>query len=162
MTRNGSKEQFGESDGDYALKTRRGFWRSRKGIITAVVIVVVIVGAVVGGAVGGTTKGSGGRPPGSSTGESSTSTSAAPAAATSGGSSNSAGSGGEAGQVQVSGPQGGDGGSFSHVFPSPPYPVVQRPLGLSDPWPPLWMYHDHLLSEMRVAGVAGDRLYNFW
>ncbi|KAI5991188.1 hypothetical protein EDD15DRAFT_933345 [Pisolithus albus] len=50
---NGSKEQF---VGAYASKPPTGFWRSRNGIITAIVIILVVIGAVVGGAVGATTK----------------------------------------------------------------------------------------------------------
>ncbi|KAI6125913.1 hypothetical protein EDD16DRAFT_1557093 [Pisolithus croceorrhizus] len=49
----GSKDQFVESGGAYASKSRTGFWRSRKGIMS-VVVTVVVIGAVVGGAVGGT------------------------------------------------------------------------------------------------------------
>ncbi|KAI6039460.1 hypothetical protein EDC04DRAFT_1726262 [Pisolithus marmoratus] len=131
VTRDGSKE-FGESGGVYVSKTPKGFWRSRKGIITAVVIVVVIIGAVVGGAVGGTTKGSGGKPPGSSTVVSSTSTSQLSAAT---GSPNSGGAAGS----QVSGPHGGGGRSYSHIFPR------SLALGLSNTWSALLMYHNHRL-----------------
>ncbi|KAI6118434.1 hypothetical protein F5141DRAFT_619395 [Pisolithus sp. B1] len=115
---------FVESGGAYASKSRTGFWRSRKGIMS-VVVTVVVIGAVVGGAVGGTIQ----KPSSSTETPENTPLTTTTDLATATAALNPAAS-----DIVVSGPRGERWRAIFSYLPHSPAQVMQGPL--SDAWFP--------------------------